>query len=721
MLRNSSSSSNVAAASAKKHYPTSAADYEVLDVVGQGVSAKVFRALCRPLNEIVAVKTIELEVMNTNLEEIMREAKTMRMAQHPNILNLYCSFVTKENVLWMVMPYVGGGSVLSIMKWAYRDGLEESWIASILCEVLKSVDYMHKHNFIHRDIKAGNILIDLDGHVKLGDFGVAATMERSGSWGRSGGNTRQTFVGTPCWMAPEVMEQIEGYDWHADIWSFGITMLELAHGHAPFAKYPPMKVLLMTLQNEPPKLEESYKQRHFSKAMREVVQLCLQKDPKKRPTAAKLLEHRLFKGAHHDKDYLVKHLLKGLPSLVERVHNLSNTAHKGEVQKTAAGAGADVSKFAAQQEMETKSQNAYVKGVSAWDFDVNELKMDAANETTAAVGQGACADDSRPVGKPPLSIQAPGAGPGSGAPMQVTSPLSIKQKTPAAHKGRFKINLEDDDDAIMESPPNDAALAMKRHLGKTTGGDPSAGISRAAAPAPKDPLPAVKKKEQRGRFFISGENDDEKEEDDRPEPTKKAQGSSQPSAPVKLDGPAGDSHHVEPAAGVAKAKDLAGQSRGGGADASVPPQVAQYLQAMQSSMQQQQETLAYLMGGLRIGGQKMAGGSILQSPRPHSLNESGQHHTQLIKAADEMSSQVRALCEENDKLKKRNLHLERELTKCQNKLLELQEAKEKEEEEEQMKELERVSSQVIIDRDNARHLASANRSASEKSLNKDGH
>ena len=264
--------------------------------------------------------------------------------------------------------------------------------------------------------------------------------------------------------------------------------------------------------------------------------------------------------------------------------------------------------------------------------------------------------------------------------MQVTSPLSIKQKTPAAHKGRFKINLEDDDDAIMESPPNDAALAMKRHLGKTTGGDPSAGISRAAAPAPKDPLPAVKKKEQRGRFFISGENDDEKEEDDRPEPTKKAQGSSQPSAPVKLDGPAGDSHHVEPAAGVAKAKDLAGQSRGGGADASVPPQVAQYLQAMQSSMQQQQETLAYLMGGLRIGGQKMAGGSILQSPRPHSLNESGQHHTQLIKAADEMSSQVRALCEENDKLKKRNLHLERELTKCQNKLLELQEAKEKEEE-----------------------------------------
>ncbi len=112
----------------------------------------MFRALCRPLNEIVAVKTIELEGIHSNLAEIMREAKTMRMAQHSNILSLHCSFVTKDNVLWMVMPYVGGGSVLSIMKWAHRDGLEESCIASILCEVLKAVAYLHKNKFIHRSV-----------------------------------------------------------------------------------------------------------------------------------------------------------------------------------------------------------------------------------------------------------------------------------------------------------------------------------------------------------------------------------------------------------------------------------------------------------------------------------------------------------------------------------------------------------------------------------------
>ena len=329
LSRNNSSSRKGTASSLvppKKQYPTSASDYELLDEVGQGISAKVYRALCKPLNEIVGVKTIELEGVNNNLEEIMREAKTMRLASHPNILSLHCSFVTGES-LWMVMPYVAGGSVLSIMKWAYRDGLEEGVIASILCEVLKALDYLHKNRYIHRDIKAGNILTDLNGDVKLGDFGVAATMERSGSWGRA--SVRQTFVGTPCWMAPEVMEQTKGYDWHADIWSLGITMLELAHGHAPFAKYPPMKVLLMTLQNEPPKLEESYGKRHFSKAMREVVTLCLQKEPHKRPTAAKLLEHRLFKNAHHEKEYLVKHVFKGLPSLVDRV-----VSHFANMQET---------------------------------------------------------------------------------------------------------------------------------------------------------------------------------------------------------------------------------------------------------------------------------------------------------------------------------------------------------------------------------------------------
>ena len=782
MLRNSSAS-NVSALP-KRTYPTSSEDYELLDVVGQGVSAKVYRALCRTFNEIVAVKTIELEGIHSNLQEIMREAKTMRLAQHANLLSLHCSFVTQENVLWMVMPYVGGGSVLSIMKWSYRDGLEESWIASILCEVLKSLAYMHKNKFIHRDVKAGNILIDLDGSVKLGDFGVAATMERSGSWGKAG-NVRQTFVGTPCWMAPEVMEQIEGYDWHADIWSFGITMLEMVHGHAPFAKYPPMKVLLMTLQNEPPKLEESYKQRHFSKAMREVVQLCLQKDPKQRPTAAKLLEHRLFKNAHHEKDFLVKHLLKSLPSLVERVHTLSNTIHTTHVSNkstTKNGDGEDVSKLTAQQELETKSQDAYVKGVSMWDFDVASLKEDAKAETLKESGKMTADSSStdnmnmnmnmnvnsssnsgnkEPSAVSSLSaIKTTSTGGGNAVPVQVTSPLSIKQKTPAAHKGRFKINLDDDDDNLMNSPPNSSsavqtsvqAAEMKRRMSRTSMSlEPNHKSMNATRPSGAasgvEQEPSLKKKEQRGRFVISGEDDDEKEElqvqvnnrASESKPPKRPQEQSlqnkQSSLVVsKLDPSISSDRETSPLVVDAGNNNNNGSSKLGGKDhfasrgggtseASISPQVLQYLQGMQMNLQHQQDTLNYLLSGsgvsssgLRSGPQMHGPSSHHMSPRPHSLNDSGQHHAALLKSLESATLSVKSLCDENDKLKKRNLHLERELTKCQNKLLELQEAKEIEEEEEQMAQIERVSSEVISDRDHARHLANANRSLSDKSL-----
>ena len=161
---------------------------------------------------------------------------------------------------------------------------------------------------------------------------------------------------------------------------------------------------------------------------------------------------------------------------------------------------------------------------------------------------------------------------------------------------------------------------------------------------------------------------------------------------------------------------------GGTGDASVPPHVLQYLKSMQMNLQHQQDTLNYLVtsaggsGGLRSGSQKIPVPSNLMSPRPHSLNESSQQHALLLKNLEEMTLSVRGVCDENDKLKKRNVQLERELTKCQNKLLELQEAKEKEEEEEEMKQIERVSSEVISDRDHARHMANTNRSLSDKSL-----
>ena len=316
----------------KVQYPTQASDYNLMEEIGRGVSAKVYRAECIPLNnEQVAVKKLDLEDQDPgHLEEIRREVASMSMLSHPNLVMAHCSFVEGQ-YLWIVMPFCGGGSALNIMKWSHPKGLDETSIATILKEVLKALDYFHRNGNIHRDVKAGNILIDDNGSVKIGDFGVSAA-----SWG-SGAKPHATFVGTPCWMAPEVMEQVAGYDWHADIWSLGITVLELCHGHAPFAKYPPMKVLLMTLQNPPPQLEAEQAEsgHHFSRALRDFVSICLQKDPSKRPSAAKLLEHKFLKEAKKT-DFLIKHLLDGIPTLGDRTAKLNEREKARQAQRAAA-------------------------------------------------------------------------------------------------------------------------------------------------------------------------------------------------------------------------------------------------------------------------------------------------------------------------------------------------------------------------------------------------
>ncbi|KAJ0539870.1 putative protein kinase STE-STE20-Fray family [Helianthus annuus] len=342
-----------------KKYPIGAEHYELYEEIGQGVSASVYRAKCLDNDEIVAIKVLDFERGNCDLNNVSRESQTMILVDHPNVLKSHCSFVNDHN-LWVIMPFMAGGSCLHMLKAFHPEGFEEAIIATILREVLKALEYLHHHGHIHRDVKAGNILISDQGAIKLGDLGVSACLFDHGDRQRA----RNTFVGTPCWMAPEVMEQLHGYDFKADIWSFGITALELAHGHAPFSKYPPMKVLLMTLQNAPPGLDyESDKK--FSKSFKQMTASCLVKDPSKRPSATKLLKHYFFKQARTN-DYIARKLLEGLPTIGDRIQTMKQKEEDMLAQKKIPDG-----------QKEEISQNEYKRGISGWNFDLEDVKAQA--------------------------------------------------------------------------------------------------------------------------------------------------------------------------------------------------------------------------------------------------------------------------------------------------------------------------------------------------------
>lgn len=267
-------------------WPTQSSSYNLVNQIGHGGFSSVWKATCavREKSTDVAIKIMDLENIVTSFEEILQEVQLMRLSDDNNILRCYCSFVQADQ-LWLVTQLMDKGSCLRAMavakNFGFGLGMNEEWFSYILKETLQGLSYLHDNGQIHRDVKAGNILLDSEGNVRLADFGVSGWLVARGQKNESA----KTFVGTPCWMAPEVMEQVDGYDYRADIWSLGITALELAKGSAPYSKFPPMRVLVLTIEEEPPSLKcyDTDRQRSgapFSPYFQDFYKKCLQKNAK---------------------------------------------------------------------------------------------------------------------------------------------------------------------------------------------------------------------------------------------------------------------------------------------------------------------------------------------------------------------------------------------------------------------------------------------------------
>lgn len=257
-----------------------AEDYHVECFVGRGSFGEVYRGTNLKTGQFCALKMIDLNEA-TDVRELIKEIHILTRIRSKYLTRHYETFLKGTN-MWIVLEYCGGGSCSDLLK--CFGTLSESVTAYIIRDVLRGLEYLHGQKKVHRDIKSANILLTDNGEVKVADFGVSGEMSLTRT-------KRNTVVGTPYWMAPEIISRsARGYDTKADIWSTGITTYEFVEGKPPLSSVEPMKALFEIPKKRPPELLG----KHYSDNIKDFVRYCLIKSPRQRPNASTLLHHQFI-------------------------------------------------------------------------------------------------------------------------------------------------------------------------------------------------------------------------------------------------------------------------------------------------------------------------------------------------------------------------------------------------------------------------------------------